>query len=765
MNKPVAVLVGIAMLIAPTLPTLAQSQDGDRSTSNGDDADGNATRAGSSYRGQYWSLDADPDLPGARNLTLANGSAPLAASIELPGSGLDWRYRDDRARLTTSRALLQVEDDPDRELRLAVDDETPARIVLADTVTVENASDDDEPRYNLTLENGLRLRLTGDDVTRTQEGFEVFDGLRLSGMSSSQEQPEDEDGSETREDRSEPEEERDRETRENRTRDSPEQRGDQEREDRADRDRQAHTGPYEVGSVTFTLGNDTLRDVRLRNTTVFSSVDVPGLMPAEEQKRGPQLRLDGQQARVRLVASEGLMARIEADEGLTARLGPDVEVDSRGEDELFLSAGNLVVVLQGDDLQLEEDRITADELRFNARTHERPEDPVWQQRATQARGPADLPYSFEGRYVAFQLHEGGLSNVSVHGTPLGDVAFPVSGVEEFRDRGSRLHAEGEAFELEVADTPAVQLEIEADEGLALDLPASTTLPSGARVDVRVEEDELRLQVRQPDDVLSNRTFVEHRPAEVPVERTEGPSPGLRTRTEGGEFGITSSDPSTLAAQFQGELDGTRGNVSLQFGLARAMLISDTNGNGRVDVGEPAVAESSLSNGTTDVEGDVLVSRFPLWSGSLSLTVEPGNETAKVTYEAHNLSAPPGTLFVLETRLEAPPGAQLEPTDTGVEIRNGSLTAAYSAAGPVTVDGADAWAQRSIFVDSNDTVRVLLAYPAGDDIVHDPTLAIQSVGPAEVAQRLAASPYAILVGAGLAGLLVAGTVARRRAERP
>jgi hypothetical protein len=37
--------------------------------------------------------------------------------------------------------------------------------------------------------------------------------------------------------------------------------------------------------------------------------------------------------------------------------------------------------------------------------------------------------------------------------------------------------------------------------------------------------------------------------------------------------------------------------------------------------------------------------------------------------------------------------------------------------------------------------------------------------AEVAQQLAASPYAIFVGAGLAAIMVVATVAYRRRQRP
>ncbi|PSG95983.1 hypothetical protein BRD56_12890 [Thermoplasmatales archaeon SW_10_69_26] len=760
MHKSAVVLIGLALTLAPAIPSLAQGQAGEGPPGEGCSA--------APFEGEHWTLDVDRALPGAVDLTLTASNATLADEIGLPGEEIDCGIEDDRVRLSTDAGELRIRDRAELRLGLATDDEAPASIALASAVAVEDAADDEgEDRYRLTPEDGPTLVLTGEAISLSEDGTtltvtgdaQLFRDPSDEGDDREQARGGSDEASANRTDRGQADDG-------NETDDGPEtEDGTDDEREASDRGRErgpprstVRQATYAVGAAELRLADDTLHEVSWRNATLFRSIEVPGLTPAEERRQGPQLELEGEDARIRLAAAGGLMGRIDADETLEVRLSEEVEAQREGE-HVFLSTDNLLVVVEGDELVLDDRNLTAGELRFHARSPQQNDGPVWRGQDTQA---AELPYTFEGRNVAFELHEDGLRNASVHGTPVGEVSFDPIAIEELERRGASFAVEGESFELRLQDTPAVQLHLEADN-LTADLPAETTLPSGAQVTTDVEADELGLRVNRPADALANETSVDHRPAEQPVERTEGPQPGLETSSDEGRLGVESPSPNTITTRFDSS-DELAPNVSVELGLARAMLIDDTNGNNRVDVGEPALAERPLANGTARVEGDELVHRFALWSGNLTVTVEPGNETAKVTYVAENLSAPPGTLFVLETSVQAPPDANLTPTDTGVIVENGTTSAAYSATGPVTVDGEEAWAQRSIFVDGDDRVRVLVAYPAGDDIVHDPTVSVQSSA-SEVAQQLAASPYAILVGAGLAAIMVVATVAYRRRQRP
>jgi hypothetical protein len=760
MNKTVVALLGLALLVAPALPGLAQGQGnseevddgGETSGEQGEDRPSAACPEG--FAGDHWRMGLDAELPGARNVTLAASNATLAEQIRLPGDDLTCDVREDRVRLFTGVGQLQARDRAELPLTIGADDEEAAELVLAPDVEIEATEDG----YHLRPAEGPTLSLEGDELVREDRTISIGDDAEIATArpagddADRGEDPtsaEGEAGSEDRDERSQ------REASPGRDRGGPD--GGDERPQQRDRSPVTEAN-YSVGAVELRLDGDELRNVAWRNVTLFRSIDVPGLTPAEERHHGPQLRLDGEDARVHIVAAGGLMARMGADEGLVAEVGQDVEM--REDDEaVYLSTDNLLVVLEGDELERTGRTVSADEIELHARSPQHHEGAVWEPEGPSVLG---LPHDYQGRHVAFDLAGDRIGNLTLHGTPVGEITFDPVTVDEVDRRGANFEAEGEDFELRVQDTPAVQLRLEATN-LSADLSERTTLPSGAQVHVDVEDDELRLRVDRPSDALANRTIAEHQAPSAPVERTEGPAPGLATEDEQGRLGIESESPNTITTSFSNRTDDLDANVSVELGLARAMLVDDTNGNSRVDVGEPALAERPLANGSVAVEDDQLVHRFPLWSGNLTVTVEPGEDTAKVTYVATNLSAPPGTLFVLETNVVAPPDANLTPTDTGVVVENGIMQAEYSATGPVTVDGEEAWAQRSIFVDGDDRVRVLTAYPAGDNVTHDPTVAVQSTA-SDVAERVAASPYAVVVGAGLAGLLVAGTVIHRRRQR-
>lgn len=742
-KRALVALLGLFVALAPISPTLASNHPASGGQAPGGDG------ASSTFEGEHLRFEIDRELPGLHNLTVVETDALVFETIDLPGTLVDNRTREDRVHLQTDVARLDAHDSEELLVDMDSDEGHPIEFTLAPDVRVTEHASDDGVRYQLSPPDGPELALFADEGsldgdTISVEGQALFRAAQATNGSGGADTSEgDGDAGNASQ------------ARENDSDRAPGHRPDTSAHER----RVATDGNYTVGAAEFHLENDTITDLTFRNQTLFASLTIPGLRPAEIRQHGSYLELRGEDARLRVSGQDGMLVRAESELRITSQIAEGV--DARLEDDhAFLETDRTFAVVQGDELRLSDGRLSADgELRIAVRSQTHAQGPVWTEDDA-GRTPTELPFTFEGRFVEFDLNATSLSNLTVHGTPLGEVSFDSVEPDQIRRAGSQLGVEGDAFELHAIDAPATQIRLEAD-GLSAEVPNRTSLPSGAEILFQQEDDELVIRVTKPDGVLANRTAVEHRPSEVPVERTEGPEPGLRAQTRGGELGVRSSDPGTVAASFSGRLNETSGNVSMELGLSRAMLIEDTNGNGRLDVGEPAVAERALTNGTTTVQGDELISRFQLWSGNLSVIVEPGDETAKVTYEVHNLSAPPGTLFVLETKAHAPPGAKLTPTDDGVTVQNGSMEARYSAAGPVTVDGGEAWADRSIFVDSNDTVRIMLAYPAGDDIVHDPTLSVQSVPGAEAIGRLAASPWAVVFGALAAAMLVGVTVWQRQ----
>lgn len=389
---------------------------------------------------------------------------------------------------------------------------------------------------------------------------------------------------------------------------------------------------------------------------------------------------------------------------------------------------------------------------------------TWRPQATPAahEGVA-LPYDVDARFFSLTLTQHGAQNVTLHGAELGSITFNGSQIDQVHRAGNSLHAIGDEIRLVAVDAPATQIKIDADDA-STDIPQTTTLPNNATATMRLDDGSVHLQVQRPAEAVPADPERDHRPAPA-IERATGPAPGLTAQGENTTTGVTSERPDRVDTRFDAALDDAEGNVSLGLEFERALLIEDTHGNGQIDVGDPAIAETRLDQGTTNVDDDTITNRFELWSGTLEVNVEPGDGTAKITYEATNLSAPPGTLFVIETQAHAPPGAAITPTSNGVIVDNGSLQAEYSLSGPVTVDGEDAWADRSILVDDDDTVRLLMAYPAGDNITHDPTVAVQSNPGAQVLSTVAASPWAVAAGALGALVLVAASVWQRRRAGP
>lgn len=760
MHRALVTLLALAMIATPLSPSaLAQS--------------------GETYAGDHLEVDVDPDLPGLRNLTIVASGERVISAIVLPGEDVDVSTGDDEVRVRTDSAEVRLQDAPSLPGELGADQGLSIMLHVADGVEISSDLTEEGPQVTLSPPTGPNLTLAADHVSQSNRTLTVTGDAETRLDTGEEDGTEDQDqapgdpssrpSNESPTGDGDPQGSADASNRSDGDRNASRSdgAGDPRTDDRRDRHRtSAEEGDYRVGSVRFELAPHGLRNLTVRDQPMLESLGLPNLLPATAERRANELRIEGEDASLRIQADGGLLIRTESDGPLTARLAEDVETRVV-EDHAFLRVGKLLLVAQGDELEIDDGRLTAEnELRLAGRTAAgAPESPVWRpaDRLSAAAQP-ELPREIEGRFVSFTLNATGIENLTLHGTPLGSIGFDPIRVDEIDRRGARLSVEGPTFELDATDTPATRLSIEATN-LTVDLPLSATLPSGAHVDVTVEGDELTLHVTRPADALAGETPVEHRPADAPVEPTDGPTPGLRSQAAGGELGVTSQRPDTVATTFSGELNGTAGNVSLRMDLVRAMLIDDTNGNGQVDIGEPAIAEHGLSNGTSRVEGDTLVNRFDLWNGNLSVSVEPGNGTAKVTYTVTNLSAPPGTLFVLETEIGAPPGASLAPTADGVVVHNGSMEARYTLGGPVTVDGSQAWADRSIFVDSNGTVSVLLAYPAGDDIVHDPTVSIASVPGAQTVAQLAASPYAIAAGAIGAVLLVGATAWARRRGRP
>jgi hypothetical protein len=745
MNKVAVTLLGFALLAAPAIsPALAQDED--RAPDQADPGSEGSTAA---FDGDHVRLVVDNAT--ASDLTLVGPDRKILQAIALPGENPDHRIEEDEVHLATEQAGLRIQDEPAVPTRIGGSEEAPIRATIAEDLTVNRTQSDDQFVYRIGDGDEVLFVISAEKATLTGRELAIAgDATGMAPSASADDNRSEDDSDRTRDGgragREESEERRER---------APSQGPDRERK------RGVSQASYEIGRVSLALDGDRLRNVAVSNATLFTTLDVPGLTPANSREEPQRLRLGGENARVDVRAHEGAMLRVDAERTLEADIAPGVEI-REGPQGVYLRSGSVLAVAQGEGLTVDDDRLTTDEnLRLIVHGQDKIHGPVWER---QAAHDGSLPVEFDGRFLGFTVNATGVQNLRLHGTPVGDIPTPKVTVDEVTRTGNQIQIEGEGFELSAVDAPAARLTVEAP-GLASQVDASTTLPSGATVETSIESDKVELTVKRPAGALAAESPLEHRPAERPVETNPGPEPSLSADTGQGALGITSSDPARVDAQFEGTLDGVEGNISVTLGLTRAMLVEDTNGNDRVDVGEPAIAEQALTDGETEIVGDELVSQFALWSGNLTVRVEPGNTTAKVTYEAHDLQAPPGTLFVLETEVQAPANANLRPTDDGVVVRNGSMSARYAASGPVTVDGEEAWADRSIFVDGNDTVRMLVAYPAGDDVVHDPTLAVQSVPGQEAIARLAASPYSVAIGAVLAGALVAGTAYYKRQQRP
>lgn len=738
MRTLLAVLLALAMVAVPAVP-LAGAQGADQAPPSNA-----APTASDPYEGDHVEATVDTDLPGIANLTLVASGERVLDEIRLPsGENLTSQADEDGLRVEDEHAEVRIEDSASVPAELDADDEHLLTLVPSAGVDVEAV----DGGFNLTPDEGPSLAIRGA-VTQDGDRLLVTDaGWHIGQAAPDDRAADDEDQADENADEDDGSD-GDAAT---------QRRGPSGDHGQAARTAENASGEYRVGPATLTLEDERIRDLNLRETPVFDRIELPGLEDPSAEKRGSSLSVTGDSARLSLSADAGFLLHAQANDEIELRLAEGVEVQQR-EDHALVHAGSLTLVVEGDELELEDRRLTVeDHVRVAGKSGAPgPLDPVWEREAPRG-GPVDLPREVNARFAGFTLTEEGLENLTIHGTPLGDVRFDTPSVQTVRRTGAALHAQGPGYQARIVDAPATQIHVSADD-LTADLPDETALPSGATVTVDKTPDSVHVHLQRPTDVVANRTIADHR--EVPVTPAEGPAPGLEARTANGSLGVSSQAPNRVSTSFDGQLNGTEGNVSLDLDLVRAMLVEDANGNGKVDVGDPAVARQSLDNGTSEVRGDALVNRFALWSGTLDVIVEPGEHTAKITYEVHNLSAPPGTLFVLETEVEAPADAGLHPTANGVAVENGSMAAEYSVTGPVTVDDAEGWAHRSIFVDRDDSVRVLVAYPAGDNITHDPTVAVQSTA-VETVTGLAASPYAIAAGALGAALIVGVTAYSRR----
>ncbi len=729
MNKVVTALLA-CLLLAPWIPTVGAQPGGDDTALPNLEVD---------------DLEAAPDDPSpGENVTFV---AEIENSGEADAGAFDVVFEIDGEEHDTVRVDVLRADDTIR-IASAAWNATPGehtlRILLDSANEVEEADEDD---------NTEELELDIEPATQAEADDQGRDG--------SDERDADQDpgagGNGSRENRSTPE---------RRDGDASDRSGEDAGGQANDRAASRTDGVMRVGQVSFQLDGDRLTELTYRGVPILSSLTIPGLAMAQEiERKGNELQIEGEDAELEVRADPGLRFTAESESTLEATLAPGVRAE-RIDDRLELRADGLLVTVDGDELSLDGRTLTlSGELELSASAHPRAEQATWEP-PTQAGEDAEaddqaprFPLSFEGRYVSFLLNHTGLENLTIHGVPVGSITFNASSLSETRRAGAMFQAEGDGFEVRAIDAPTVQLRIEG-ERVTTEIPPTQSLPSGAKVLLTIQEDQLDLRVQRPSQGLSDQTPVDHVPSQERPARTPGPTPGLETTENGSSFQVRSDQPGELLTQFQGELNGSTGAVGLSLTLTRAMLIQDTDGDGHVGIGEPALITAPLGEGNITVQGDALVTTFPLWSGNLTLTVEPGQGTAKVTYAVEDLNAPPGTLFVLETVARAPDNATLTPTADGVIVENGTMRAVYSAAGPVSVDGAPAWANHAILAQSDGTVSVLVAYPAGDTMEHDPTVAIQSAGTV-LARALTASPWSILVGAIAAMGIVAITVATRR----
>lgn len=519
-------------------------------------------------------------------------------------------------------------------------------------------------------------------------------------------------------------------------------------------------GPIHLGEVHLVWTGASIEDLRLGNTTLITNLSAPALDGAKARGQGPDgLSISSPEGTLRIKGGDRLSLSLDTAGAAVAQLDPGLDT-AWDRDRLILRSDGLVASARGDDFSLEGERLLAPgDLLLTAGTQESQGPPTWA--ASEGPAPSDrLPIQIDGRYLSVNLTADGLSAITVHGVLLGQINTSLENLTRFAEHGARIEAGTDDVSITGLDAPRTQLLI-TGPNLTADLATGASLPSGATVETEILPGSISLRVQPPKGSLdTSPTPPLDRP---PVERTPGPRPGLAAQSEAANLGVAADRSGTLSTTFQGAIDGAEGEVGLSLDLVRALLVRDLDGDGQVSIGEPAMAETALDDGNTTVVDREMHTRFPLWSGNLTVITEPGSTHAKITYVVEGLEAPPGTLFVLETSAHGLGDAPLRATPDGVMVENGSLAAQYSASGPVTVDGEDAWAQHTVMIGPQGDVTVLLTYPAGDEIVHDPTVSIQSLE--QVAATVTeAAPMAVLLGAAAALGLVAFSVYRRRGPR-
>lgn len=520
-------------------------------------------------------------------------------------------------------------------------------------------------------------------------------------------------------------------------------------------------GPITLGEVSLVWTGGSIEDLRLGDVPLVANLTAPALDQAKAREQGRHgLTISGPDGTLRLKGGDRLSLTLDTEGSALVTLQPGLET-AWDKDRLVLRSDGLVASVRGQSLDLDGHRLLApDKLLLTAGIQQDQGPPTWA--PTDAPSPSQaLPIEIDGRYLSLKLTPEGLTAITIHGVPLGQINTSLQDLTRFTETGARFEATTTQVTITGLDAPRTQLLV-TGPNLTADLSQRATLPSGATVETQIHPGSISLRVHPPAGGLDTSptppvepTRIEHRP---------GPHPGLASQSEDANLAVSADKRGNLSTHFQGRLDGADGQVGLSLDLVRAMLVRDLDGDGQVSIGEPALAEIPLDEGVTTLGEREMHTRFALWSGNLTVITEPGSQHAKITYEVEGLEAPPGTLFVLETSARGLGDALIRATPDGVMVENGSLAAQYSAAGPVTVDGEDAWAQHTIMIGPRGEVNVLLTYPAGDRIVHDPTISVQSIGQTVATTLTEAAPMAILLGAAAALGLVAVSVHRRRGPR-
>lgn len=519
-------------------------------------------------------------------------------------------------------------------------------------------------------------------------------------------------------------------------------------------------GPISIGQVHLVWTGSSIEDLRIGEVPVISNLSAPALEGAKAREQGPHgLSISSPDGTLRLKGGDRLSLNLDTKGSAVAHL--DAAMDTAWDkDRLVLRSDGLVASARADDLSLDGHRLVSPGgLLLTAGVQQSQGPPT--KTVDKAPAQADrLPMQIDGRYLSLNLTADGLSAITIHGVLLGQVTTSLENLTRLTERGARFEASTDEVTITGLDAPRTQLLI-TGSNLTAELSPRASLPSGATVETEILSGSISLRVQPPEGGLdtSPTPSLDH----PPVERRPGPNPGLSARSERANLGVAADQHGDVSTTFQGEIDGAAGEVGLRLDLVRAMLVRDLDGDGQVSIGEPALAEAPLDAGNTTVVDREMHTRFSLWSGDLTVITEPGSTHAKITYVVEDLDAPQGTLFVLETSAHGLGDAPLRATPDGVMVENGSLSAQYSASGPVTVDDEAAWAQHSVMIGPQGDVTVLLTYPAGDEIVHDPTISVQSLG--QVATTVTeAAPMAVLLGAAGALGLVAFSVYRRRGPR-